>query len=148
MKLFGLLLVLSLVITGCGKGVSYNQEVDDLGKRIAGEAKAGAGVADATVKYDHGLDLGQHLRLRAIMDPTRVSPAAIQNVIDTAVETFWRSPASVYHLEVSIYSSDNPPTQESDEANKAKQIGSEDIRDTQSADRPRLTEKYGPRPKN
>jgi hypothetical protein len=146
MRFAGLLVVVCLLVAGCTKSVSYDQEVDDLGKRIVSEVKALPGVSDASCKYDHGIDLGQHLRLRTIMDASQVSPAAIQEIIDTAVETFWRSPARVGHLAVSVYSSDNPPSGDSDEANQSKTIGSEDIRDTASADRPRLAEKYGPRP--
>lgn len=138
--------VLCLLVAGCSKGISYDQKVDDLGKQLVSEVKTLPGVSDASCKYDYGIDLGQHLRLRAILDQATISPEAINKVIDTASRTFWLSPANVGHLTIAVYSSANLPVGDSDEANKDRAIGSENIEDAQSVDRPKMNEKYGPRP--
>jgi hypothetical protein len=140
-------LLIVLVLAGCtGKGVSYDKEVDDLGAHIVADLKTEAEVDDASYRYDHGVDFGQRLRVRAILKQDSVSPAVIQRVIDKAVKDFWLSPANVGHLMVALYSTANPPAGDDDNANKDRAIGSEDIEDSVAFDRPEMERKYGPRP--
>jgi hypothetical protein len=149
------LLVLLLVLAGCGgKGVSYDKEVDDLGAHIVGDLKASPGVGDATYRYEHGLDLGQNLRIRAVLRAESATPADVQRTIDLAVRDFWLSPANVGHLMVTVYSAADPPTgdltgstnPDNDQANKDRAIGSKNVEDSAAFDRPEMERSYGPRP--
>jgi hypothetical protein len=122
-----------LVLAGCsgGQGVSYDKEVDALGAHIVADLKAHPMIADASYVYDHGLDLGQYLKIRA--DVTDAS--ALQPAIDVAERDFWLSPANVGHLTVTVFQS-------------GQQLGSDNVEDSPTFDRPRMEQKYGPRPKH
>ncbi len=141
-----LLLALVLALAGCTGGVSYDKEVDDLGAHLVSVLKQLPTVADAAYRYDHGIDLGQILRVRAILKRDNAGEAEIQQAIDTAAKDFWLSPANVGHLTIAIYSAANPPVGDSDESNKDRAIGSDNIEDLQAGDRPEMDRKYGPRP--
>jgi hypothetical protein len=141
-----LLLALVLALAGCTGGVSYDKEVDDLGAHLVSALKQLPTVADAAYRYDHGLDLGQILRVRAILKRDDTGDDAVRQAIDTATKEFWLSPAAVGHLTIAIYSEANPPAGDSDESNKDRAIGSDNVEDLQAADRPDLERKYGPRP--
>jgi hypothetical protein len=130
-RFIALLVLLSLAACGTG-GASYNQEVDDLGKHIVEVVKGDPAVTDASYQYEHGLDLGQHLHITGTVD----DPAAAQQVIDKAAETFWLSPAPVYHLTVKVYSG----------TDATNPIATDDIQDANTFDRPEMEQKYGPRP--
>ena len=85
-------LLLVLVLAGCGGGgVSFDAQVDELGKHIVEVLKADPAVADASYRYEHGLDSGQHLRVTV----TAKDGADPQALIDTATKTFWQSTAKV-----------------------------------------------------
>ena len=142
-----LLVALVLALAGCTGSVSYDKAVDDLGAHLVSALKQLPTVADAAYRYDHGVDLGQILRVRAILKRDNAGDAEIQQAIDTAAKDFWLSPANVGHLTIAIYSEANPPAGDSDEANKDRAIGSDNIEDLQAGDRPEMERKYGPRPK-
>ncbi|MFL6140320.1 MAG: hypothetical protein ACJ72N_00430 [Labedaea sp.] len=150
-----LLLVLLVGLAGCGgQGVSYDKEVDDLGAHIVADLKAQPGVGDAAYRYEHGLDLGQHLRIRTVLRAESATAADVQRTIDLAVRDFWLAPAKVGHLVVTVYSAANPPTgdvtgsnnPDNDPANKDRAIGSKNVEDSAAFDRPELERSYGPRP--
>jgi hypothetical protein len=123
-------LLVVLALAGCGgQGVSYDKEVDDLGAHIIADLKALPTVADATYQYDHGVDLGQHLKVRVTVNDA----SALQQAIDLAEKDFWLSPANVGHLTVTVFHQD-------------QQIGSDNVEDSAAFDRPRMERKYGPRP--
>lgn len=134
MTRFVALLALLLPLLACGKGggVSYNQEVDDLGKHIVEVLKDDPAVKDASYRYEHGLDRGQHLHITGTVN----DPAAAQQMIDEAARTFWLSPAPVYHLTVKVFSPTDSTTP----------IATDDIEDANTFDRPEMEKKYGPRP--
>lgn len=142
-----IVVLLLLALAGCtSRGVSYDKEVDDLGAHIVSDLKALPTVSEAAYRYDHGVDLGQHLRVRAILRQESVSPDNVQQAIELAVKEFWLSPASVGHLTVAVYSSANPPVGDDDAKNTDRAIGSENIEDSAAFDRPEMERKYGPRP--
>ena len=141
------LVLLAIALTGCtSRGVSYDKEVDDLGAHIVSDLKALPTVSEAAYRYDHGVDLGQHLRVRAILRQASTTPANIQQAIDLAAKEFWLSPAAVGHLAVAVYSSADPPAGDDDSANKDRAIGFDNIEDSAAFDRPEMERKYGPRP--
>jgi hypothetical protein len=142
-RLFATLLVL-LALAGCGgKGVTYDKEVEDLGAHIAAELQALPTMSSATYRYVHGLDLGQQLRVRAILKQESVSDQAIGQATDTAVKTFWLSPANVDNLRMDVYSAANPPNGDDDESNKDRVLKSTSI---DVLDHDEMVRKYGPRP--
>lgn len=141
------LVLLALALAGCtSRGVSYDKEVDDLGAHIVSDLKALPTVSKAAYRYDHGVDLGQHLRVRAILRQESTTPANIQQAIDLAAKEFWLSPANVGHLTVAVYSSANPPVGDDDAKNKDRAIGFNNIEDSAAFDRPEMEKRYGPRP--
>lgn len=141
------LVLLALALAGCtSRGVSYDKEVDDLGAHIVSDLKALPTVSEAAYRYDHGVDLGQHLRVRAILRQESTTPANIQQAIDLAAKEFWLSPAAVGHLTVAVYSSADPPAGDDDSANKDRAIGFDNIEDSAAFDRPEMEKRYGPRP--
>jgi hypothetical protein len=141
------LVLLALALAGCtSRGVSYDKEVDDLGAHIVSDLKALPTVSEAAYRYDHGVDLGQHLRVRAILRQESTTPANIQQAIDLAAKEFWLSPANVGHLTVAVYSSANPPVGDDDAKNKDRAIGFDNIEDSAAFDRPEMEKRYGPRP--
>jgi hypothetical protein len=144
-----LALLVLLALAGCtGQGVSYDKEVDDLGAHIVADLKGQPAVSDASYKYDHGVDFGQRLRVRAILKPEAVSDEQVQRAIDLAAKDFWLSPANVGHCVITVYSAANPPAGDSDAdpANKDRILGTKNIEDTASGSRPDMDRKYGPRP--
>lgn len=140
-----MLLVLS-VLSACSKGITYDKEVDDLGADIVADLKASPTVSDATYQYVHGVDADQNLRFRAILKPEAVTPQSIQATMDFVAREFWQSPAKVRHMVITVYSAANPPTAENDTANRERALGTTDITDSASIDRPEMDRKYGPRP--
>jgi hypothetical protein len=141
------LVLLMVALAGCtSRGVSYDKEVDDLGAHIVADLKALPTVSDAAYRYDHGVDLGQHLRVRAILRQASTTPGNVQQAIDLAAKEFWLSPAAVGHLTVAVYSSANAPVGDDDSANKDRAIGFDNIEDSAAFDRPEMERKYGPRP--
>lgn len=120
-----------LLLTACGEqGVSFDAEVDELGKHIVDAVKADAAVSDASYRYEHGLDRGQHLHITA----TVTDPARSDQVVDTAAKTFWQSPARVYHLTVTVQDASGAT------------LSTRNIEDAASFDRPEMERSYGPRP--
>lgn len=142
-----ILVLLVLALASCtNRGVSYDKEVDDLGAHIISDLKALPTVSEAAYHYDHGVDLGQHLRVRAILRQASTAPADIQQAIDLAAKEFWLSPAAVGHLTVAVYSSANPPVGDDDAKNRDRAIGFDNIEDSAAFDRPEMEKRYGPRP--
>src|SRR5262249_17345220 len=130
----------------CSKGITYDKEVDDLGANIVSDLKASPTVSDATYQYVHGVDADQNLRFRIILKPEAVTPQFIQANMDFVAREFWQSPANVHHMVVTVYPAPTPPTAENDTANRDRALGTTDITDSASIDRPEMEKKYGPRP--
>ena len=132
-----LVLLVLLALAGCtGQGVSYDKEVDDLGAHIVADLKGQPEVSDASYKYDHGVDFGQRLRVRAILKPENASDEQVQRTIDLAAKDFWLSPANVGHCVIEVSSA----------ADQDRILGTKNIEDTASGSRPDMDRKYGPRP--
>jgi hypothetical protein len=144
-----LLIVLGMAISGCGKGIGYDKDVDDLGASMAAHLRAQPSAVGVTYYYSYGLDNSSALWFTATVQESQISDAVMHQLYELALDDYWQSPAKVYAIDMRFYSSDRPPLPDQDDsARVVKQYHfswSESSAGT-SDDQIRLEQKFGPRP--
>lgn len=144
-----LLMMLGMAISGCGKGIGYNKEVDELGSSMAAHLKAQPPISDVTYFYSYGLDNSSSLWFTATVKESQISDTAMRQLYELALDDYWRSPAKVYAIDIRFYSSDKPPLPDRDDS--ARVVKQYHFYWTESSanksdDQIRLEQEFGPRP--
>ncbi|RAS68530.1 hypothetical protein C8D87_102599 [Lentzea atacamensis] len=133
-RILALATVLSL--TACGITDQYNQEYDELGKKVVAEVKQQQGVADAEYSYVHGIDQGQGISVNVTLSSDANSADMPGKLMEIAQRNYWLgvTPPGGPTMSVRVWSAEPPHPQIS-----LEQV---DVSDTAA-----LEKKYGPRPK-
>jgi len=130
------------LLAGCNSVVQYYEDVDDLGKKIVADWKELPEVADASYRYQHGIDSGQQLEFEVVIRAESVSDEIIDKLKDIGSRDYWQSTAydrGSMPLRFAAYSSDNPPPTQSGPDTAIHRAGLGISKEVG-------LEKYGPRP--
>ena len=144
-----LLIVLNVAISGCGKGIGYNKEADELGVSMAAHLKAQPPISNVTYFYFYGLDNSPSLWFTATVKESQISDVAMRQLYELALDDYWHSSAKVDGIDIRFYSSDKPPLPDrNDSARVVKQYHFywAESSAVKSDDQIRLEQKFGPRP--
>jgi hypothetical protein len=144
-----LLIMLGMAISGCGKGISYNKEADELGASMTAHLKAQSPILDVAYFYSYGLDGSSSLWFTATVKESQISDTVTRQLYELALDDYWQSPAKVYAIDIRFYSSDKPPLPDRDDsARVVKQYHFywAESSANESDDQIRLEQQFGPRP--
>jgi hypothetical protein len=144
-----LLMALGLAISGCGKGIGYTKEADELGASMAAHLKAQPPVLNVTYFYFYGLDNSPSLWFTVTVKESQISDTVTRRLYELALDEYWQSPAKVYGIDIRFYSSNKPPLPDRDDsARVVKQYHFTWAESSagKSDDQIRLEQEFGPRP--
>lgn len=144
-----LLIALGMAISGCGKGIGYNKEADELGGRMTAHLKAQPSIASATYFYFYGLDDSPSLRFTATVKESQVSDTATRQLYELALDDYWHSSAKVDGIDMKFYSSDKPPLPDQNDSSRVVKEYNfywAESSAVKSDDQVRLEQEFGPRP--
>jgi hypothetical protein len=144
-----LLMALGLTMSGCGKGIGYTKEADELGASMAARLKAQPPISNATYFYFYGLDNSPSLWFTATVKESQISDAVMRQLYELTLDDYWHSSAKVDGIDIRFYSSDKPPLPDRDDsARVVKQYHFywAESSAVKSDDQIRLEQKFGPRP--
>jgi hypothetical protein len=144
-----LLIILGIVISGCGKGIGYTKEADELGVFMATHLKTQPPVLDVTHFYFYGLDNSPSLWFSVTVKESQISDTVTRQLYELALDDYWHSSAKVNGIDIRFYSSGKPPLPHQDNsARVVKQyhFSWAESSAVKSDDQIRLEQKFGPRP--
>jgi hypothetical protein len=144
-----LLIVLGVAISGCGKGIGYNKEADELGASMADHLKTQSPILNVTYLYSYGLDNSSSLWFTATVKESQISDAVTHRLYELALDDYWQSSAKVYAIDIRFYSSGKPPLPDRDDsARVVKQYHFywAESSAVKSDDQIGLEQEFGPRP--
>lgn len=144
-----LLAVLSVAISGCGKGIGYNKEADELGVSITAHLKAQPPISNVTCFYFYGLDNSPSLWFTATVKESQISDTVMRQLYELALDDYWQSSAEVDGMDIRFYSSGKPPLPDRNDSTRVvKQYHFywTESSANESDDQIRLEQQFGPRP--
>ncbi|MGH3721803.1 MAG: hypothetical protein ACRDRI_23755 [Pseudonocardiaceae bacterium] len=144
-----LLIALGVVISGCGKGIGYNKDADELGVSMAAHLKTQPPVVGVTYTYSYGLDNSPALWFTATVKESQISDTVARQLYELALNDYWHSSAKIYAINIKFYSSNKPPLPDRDDSARiVKQYHFywDESLTTESEDQKKLEQEFGPRP--
>ncbi len=144
-----LMMVLGITISGCGKGIGYTKEADELGVSMTAHLKAQSPVSNVTYFYFYGLDNSPSLWFTVTVKESQISDTVTRQLYELALDDYWQSPAKVYGIDMRFYSSGNPPLPDRDDSArviKQYHFYRAESSAVKSDDQIRLEQEFGPRP--
>ena len=143
-----LLIVLGIAASGCGKGIGYTKEADDLGVSMTSHLKAQPSILNVTHFYFYGLDNSPSLWFTATVKKSQISDTVLRQLYELTLDDYWHSSAKVDGIDIKFYSSDKPPLPDRDDSArviKQYHFYRAESSAVKSDDQIRLEQKFGPR---